>query len=336
MARHQMNSSTFTSDKAAIIFLKRLFLGFTILSLTTFLWKRSDIFPWIGSCNPAGYSDESFLSYCHSARFGDLEHKVYWQNLEPGIIDNVRNADVLFLGNSRTQYAFSTSVVTDFFARKDYSHYVFGFGMGSQNSVPEILSEKYNIRPKAVIINADPFFTNRISGTNKAMLEHTWSRQWELKVKRFLSNQQKNICSNNDSGFSYSLMCRGVEETLYRRIEDGHWDVRYFRKNKRIPTNIDNQQDLGVTIEEAKVIAEHFIETLGLSKHCVVITVTPRTQTPLDFAKKLAKGLEVTGIFPKLTNLVTVDDSHLDPTSALRWSQALLDEAETVLERCTR
>lgn len=323
------------NDTAAKSFIINVLLAFAILSLTIFIGKRSDIFPWIGSCNPNGYSNESYLSYCHSNRFGDLEHSVFWRNLEPKLIDYVRNAEVLFLGNSRTQYAFSTTAVTEYFAKKTYSHYVFGFGMGSQNSVPQMLSEKYDLAPKAIIINADPFFTNRISGTNKAMLEESRSRQWELYAKRFLSQQQEAICSDNEPGFLYSLMCRGTEETLYRRIEDGHWDVRYFRKNKRIPTAIDDQQNLGVTLAEAKKVAEHFIQILGINKQCVIITVTPRTQTPLAFAKQLAENLEVTGIFPKLENLLTVDDSHLDPPSALRWSAAVLDEAEPILESCT-
>ena len=324
------------NDSRAKAFLKKFVLAFVLMSLTIFIWKRSDLFPWIGSCNPAGYSNDSFMSYCHSSRFGDLEHNVYWLNLEPQLIENVQNADVLFLGNSRTQYAFSTSAVSDFFAKKDYSHYVFGFGMGSQNSVPEMLTEKYSLKPKAIIVNADPFFTNRNSGTNQAMLDESWSRHWELNSKRWLSRQQQRICTNNDSGFLHSLLCTGVEETLYRRIEDGHWDVRYFRKNKNIPTAIDNQQQLGVSINEAKSIAESFIEKLGVKKQCVILTVTPRTQTPLAFAKTLAEELGVVGIFPQVEGLITVDDSHLDPESALSWSTSILKDADPILDECTQ
>ncbi len=330
-----MNNSGQDNNSSSIRFLKQFLVGFALLSLVIFGWKRSDIFPWIGDCNPAGYGEKKFLAYCHSSRFGDLEHSVFWKNLEPKLIDNVRNADVLFLGNSRTQYAFSTTAVSDFFKDKSYSHYVFGFGMGSQNIVPEMLAEKYTLNPKVLIINADPFFTNRISGTNQAMLEETLSRRWELKTKLMLGNLQKNICANNDSGILYSLLCKGVDETLYRRVEDGHWEVEYFRKNSQIPTAIDNQQNLGVSVDEAKNIAIDFIEKLGLKKDCVILTVTPRTQTPLAFAQQLAKELGTVGIFPNLENLLTVDDSHLDPASAIRWSSALLNQASSVLESCT-
>lgn len=336
MHNHQMEHSNQENNGVAKLFIKRLLISFAAMSLAIFVWKRSDIFPWIGGCNPKGYTNDNFMSYCHSSRFGDLEHNIYWHNLEPGLIENVQNADILFLGNSRTQYAFSTTAVSNYFDEKDYSHYIFGFGMGSQNSVPEMLADKYSLTPKALIINADPFFTNRISGTNQAMLEETWSRRWELNTKRFLAHQQEESCTSSDSGFLHSLMCLGTEETLYRRIKDGHWEVRYFRKNKQIPTAIDNLQNMGVTVEEARVIADNFIAKFEVEKQCVILTVTPRTQTPLAFAEQLAKDLGVIGIFPNPGNLVTVDDSHLDPQSALRWSSALLKEVGPILDSCAR
>lgn len=316
---------------------RRFSLAFVLLavlfSLSIFVWKRSDVFPWIGSCNPAGYSEGSFMAYCHSSRFGDFEHRAFWKELEP-VMPYVREADVLFLGNSRTQYAFSTNPVLDWFASSPLTHYVFGFGMGSQNIVPERLAEKYKLRPRSLIINADPFFTDFESVTNKNAFEESAVREWEYRAKMWLQNRQQAICANEGEGILAKLFCGGDMETLFRKYENGHWDVRYFRKNQHIPVKIDNNQSNRVSVAKAADIAERFFDSFGVDKECVILTVTPRAQTALAFGESLAAELGVAGIFPLPENLMTVDASHLDPPSADRWSALLMQEAAPILEAC--
>lgn len=304
-----------------------------LFSLSIFVWKRSDIFPWIGSCNPGGYEEGSFMAYCHSSRFGDFEHRAYWNELEP-VMGHVREADVLFLGNSRTQYAFSTDPVLDWFEQSPLTHYVFGFGMGSQNLVPERLAQKYKLRPRTLIINADPFFTDYESVTNKNAFEESAVRSWEYTAKMWLQARQESICTNDDGGLLSGLFCDGDMETLFRDRANGHWDVRYFRENQRIPVKIDNNQNTGVSVEKAADIAERFFNSFGVDKDCVILTVTPRAQTALAFGESLAERLGVAGIFPLPENLITVDASHLDPPSADRWSSRLMQEAAPIIEAC--
>ncbi|MDO6459980.1 hypothetical protein Q4485_04675 [Granulosicoccaceae sp. 1_MG-2023] len=304
-----------------------------VLSLAIFVWKRSDVFPWIGSCNPAGYSDETFMAYCHSSRFGDFEHRAYWKQLEP-VMQHVQAADVLFLGNSRTQYAFSTQPVLEWFEQHKIAHYVFGFGMGSQNTVPERMAEKYKLKPSALVINADPFFTDYVSITNQNAFEESPTRDWEYKAKMWLQARQKSSCADDASGLMAKLLCQGKDETLYRYRENGHWDVRFFRKNMHIPVKVDNNQNLGVTVDQAAQIATRFFENFGIDKECVILTVTPRAQTPLAFATELSERLGVSGIFPMPEDLITVDASHLDPDSADLWSSQFMQAAAAKLERC--
>ncbi len=317
------------------IFLKYFLLSFILFSLTVFTWKRADIFPWIGSCVSEGYRHNSFLSYCHSNRYGDYEHRAFWHQLEPGLIENVKNAKVLFLGNSRAQYAFSTDAVSRYFKDHKLSHYVFGFGMGSQNYVPEKMAEKFNLQPQVLIVNTDPFFTDYISQTNLNMLDESQRSHWEYNVKGWLQKKQRAICNNHSTSLIHKLLCSGKEETLFRNRSNGHWNVKYFRKNKKIPVAKDNIFTSAEDIDKAVIIATHFIESFKIDSECLILTVTPRTSTPLAFAKALSSRLEVPGIFPFPNGLLTVDDSHLDPDSAERWSEEFLQQASTVIEKCT-
>ncbi len=309
-------------------------LSYCLIAVAVIVFKRWDILPQITDCNPNGYQDGHFMAYCHSTKYGDYEHWAYWHEGDPVSMAAVKKADVLFLGNSRTQYAFSTAAVSDYFSHSGIPHYVFGFGMGSYSPVPEMMIDKYGLKPKALIINADPFFADTLNGTNEQMLKSDFKTRWEFSAKRLAQKVQQSVCgTGKQGGFLYDRLCLGNNETLYREPRHGHWKTDYYRPNKQIPvtyadTLLDRMDD---TIAEA----ERFIHNVGLDKSCIILTVTPRSKTPLAFARKLADKLGTPGIFPMLDGLLTVDDSHLDTTSAQRWSAAFLQAAAPHIETCT-
>ena len=70
----------------------------------------------IFACQADGYSADRYVAYCNGANYADYEHGAFQFNLEPSVQDSVRNADVLFLGNSRTQVAFSTAPTEQWFS----------------------------------------------------------------------------------------------------------------------------------------------------------------------------------------------------------------------------
>lgn len=304
---------------------------FCVFSLLVFVYKRTDIFPWIGGCNWRGYDAEHYMAYCHSQRYGDYEHLAFWYESEPEIIDNLKKAKVLFLGNSRTQYAFSTNSVDSFFEKNGINHYVFGFGMNSQNIVPEKMIRRYTLNPKLLVINADPFFTNRSSKTNRIMLATTWLVEWEVLIKKWQQKLQREICSSSERRYIKWLVC-GSGKVLYRSRENGHWVTKYFHKNKRIP--VGESDRYLETIDQAVDIGKDFIKQLDLDKSCVVITATPQVRTPLKYATALSQRLGIKAIFPNVDGLLTIDKSHLDSESAERWSSIFLQQILPVVDRC--
>src|SRR5215470_9376009 len=62
----------------------------------------------IFSCQADGYGTDRYIAYCNGAGYADYEHGAFWFDLEPSARDFAKIADVLFLGNSRMQVAFST------------------------------------------------------------------------------------------------------------------------------------------------------------------------------------------------------------------------------------
>jgi len=296
-----------------------------------FMFKRTDLFPWVGACNPAGYDNDHYMAYCHSTRYGDYEHFALYNSLEPRAVDSMKQASVFFLGNSNTQYAFSTDAVTDYFNNAGVLHYVMGFGQGAKSPVAEAVIRKHNVLPRLIVANVDPFFSPETNGTFQRVLDGGNPLDKEFNRKQWLQRWHARTCSDESNNF-YNLACKGTAETLYRNRTNGHWVTDYYRDNGQHP--VTETDDLLDQFDSAVEIANAFIKSVNVPRECVVLTVSPKTGTPTAFADALASRLDTTIITPKLEGLVTIDHSHLDDRSAERWSAAFLKEFDEVFTRC--
>src|SRR5689334_5407029 len=61
------------------------------------------------ACPGDGYSADRYIAYCDAGNYADYEHGAFWFGLEPAASQYAKDADVLFLGNSRLQVGFSTA-----------------------------------------------------------------------------------------------------------------------------------------------------------------------------------------------------------------------------------
>jgi len=332
------------TERTAAAVLRWCAVLFVVMSCFVVVFKRTDIFPWIGDCVPNIKTDR-FMAYCHSVRYGDYEHFAYYHASEPEAIEHLRTAKVLFLGSSNTQFAFSTKAVQKFFTALGVKHYVFGFGHGAQSGVAEAMITRHNLSPRVVVINADPFFTGAYNDTFVRVLEGgderneswqvlpAWMRptvHGEHRRKRELQALQQQRCSATNGS---DLWCSGNVDTLYRIAENGHWQVDFYRENLRIPVSIDKESHIIDLAAYAKV-AQSFIGAIGVTKSCVVLTVSPRRDAPVAYAKALANQLGVQWVAPQLNDLHTIDGSHLDPDSSERWSAAFVDEIDETVRSC--
>jgi hypothetical protein len=87
-------------------------------------WLRSY---GIFSCQADGYTSDRYLAYCGGKYYADYEHGAFWFDLEPSARIFARNADVLFVGNSRIQVALSTAETDNWFAEASARYYLLGF-----------------------------------------------------------------------------------------------------------------------------------------------------------------------------------------------------------------
>jgi hypothetical protein len=90
------------------------------------------------------------------------------------------------------------------------------------------------------------------------------------------------------------------------------WDTRFYKSiRKKLPIEADERR----RIEEAPTaisIARNFIEQTKLEPRCTLLTVVPSREATEMVARHVAQATQLPIIVPRLDNLTTVDDSHLD------------------------
>src|SRR5215467_6154657 len=117
----------------------------------------------IFACLADGYNSDRYLAYCQAAGYADYEHGAFWFGLESPTQDSMANADVLFLGTSRMQIAFSTPATGKWFASDPAKYFLLGFGYSGNVMFEGALMEKFGAHPKVYVINIDQFFDRRES-----------------------------------------------------------------------------------------------------------------------------------------------------------------------------
>ena len=278
-----------------------------------------------------GGPDDAFIAYCQTDKFGDYEHGAYALGLNARAIEHLRKAQVLILGNSRTQFGFSTEAVRAFFHDRGVPHYVFGFAYGELSPFTEYLLRQEELRPKVLIINADPFFGMQMSQPAKDVIKPTLGIWLNYTLKSTL-NFVRHICG------IVPILCWGRYNSIYRSSEDGHWIWTKTFISKRLPVKVGHQKQAEVppgAIEAVKIFATEFVTRTPVDLQCNILTAAPNIFADFDpLARAVASHIRAPVVLPQVEDLHTIDGSHLTLTSAERWSSAVLREAGPIIDRC--
>lgn len=284
----------------------------------------------------------TFLAYCASDQYGDYEHGAYYFNLEPEAVANLRNAKVLFLGNSRVQFGFSTDAVKRFFADRSIPFYLMGFGYSDGVRFALDLIEKYDLRPRFLVIDVNPFFTSFLSAPGRDTSEDD-KPEWLRPLMRLpalsgyltktaFNALQPRICQLGPA------LCDATFRTLYRSAKDGSWVLDTFvpadspaipLKPKKL-VHIDEQPR-----REDLTNAKRLLATVGLPRDCIALTAAPSNALDVEpYATEISRLLGLQLVLPRLDGMAVIDASHLTRRSAERWSAAVMQQIDPLLQPC--
>jgi hypothetical protein len=288
------------------------------------LW---DFHGFLHDCSAYDYSSDNYLAYCDSDHFGDYEHGAFFLETEPAALAAVKKANILFLGNSRMQFALSTNETEQMLStRKDDPFYLLGFGFGESYLFPLAVMSKLHLAPKVLIVNIDDRFF---------LHDESPPAQLVTTLKGARSNYQSKILKQDLHEFlcGRNVVPCGEIGSIFRSRGNGFWITKHFHK-----PDVQKVTDSGA-IDEAEVTrlevgGRDFLNQISVPKSCIVFISSPLSVWSSASAAELARRLAVSYVAASDQDWNTMDGSHLIPESAERWSKQILEQINPVLDRC--
>lgn len=256
-------------------------------------------------------------------------HEVLYHGFGKSIA-NAREADVLFLGNSGTLAALPHDVLDSFFGEHGLTYFNLGFGHGEGLPFARALLERHELEPRLFVVNAEHFFVDvpsrraaRVMGKNafqdlRGCIETGGAWTFRQVLRPLLPHYVPMIpVPTNLLGVPVHLRSERHGSWLVWRM----WD-------RGLPIDLDGGRrdlwDFEVSLGRA------FLERARAHGGEVVLIKVPTHSAHVhaDVVRELGERLELPVLTPELPRLTTYDRFHLSPSSAERWSRALLAELE--------
>jgi hypothetical protein len=279
----------------------------------------------IFACPADGYPPRGYLAYCNTTGYGDYDHGAFWYGLEPESLHFATNAEVLFVGSSRMQFAFSTEATVDWFAARATDYFLLGFSHTVSAKFLTPLLEKMNPKAKVYVINLDRFFDDRESEP-VAEIFHGSNVRRRYTQKGFWQMLHHPVCAKVPSVCGHTL-------AFYRNADNGSWTLKGSAEFKAAEVGDATPSKVQLWEHYAN-LAANFVSGLPVDRECVILTIAPSAATKTAEGAKIADALGLNLISPTLDGLRTYDGSHLDMPSAQRWSRAFFDIAGPRIRRC--
>jgi hypothetical protein len=275
-------------------------------------------------CQAGGYSAENFLAYCQVDGYGDYDHGAFWFKLEPDAARAVAQAQVLFVGNSRLGYGFSTSATEEFFEKSPTPYYLLGFAYDAQALFERALLQRLGAHPRVYVINLDSFFEEHASVPAKMVMSDPNALS-HYRGKQIWQWLHRTICA------SATVLC-GSSYGYFRSRRTGVWQPS-GQILDREATSLEDKVDTRILARETET-GRKFLASLGVDPRCVIFTVVPTVDTPQPTSAAIAAALHVDFIAPPSDDLLTFDGSHLDKSSAEHWSSEFFEAAGPKIRQC--
>lgn len=296
-----------------------------VMAVAVIAWAYQIRTQTIFSCPADGYGADRYLAYCHGTSYADYEHGAFQFDLEPTARGFARDADVLFLGNSRLQIAFSTAATADWFSATSARYYLMGFLYFENVSFEQELLRTIDPRAKVYVINVDDFFDRSESPPVKTIFHDPEARH-KYEAKRFWQRVHEPTCK------AFAPLC-GTKFAIFRSRETGAYYAKGEAPRKVTPVSYDQIVNQNI-VDSNIATAMNFLSRFALGK-CVILTTVPFVETKIGNANAIATGVGAKLVTPGfLQGLQTYDGYHLDQPSAERWSQAFFLAAGSKIRSC--
>ena len=244
---------------------------------------------------------------------GGVDHYELFHNLD-ATIDNAREAEVIFLGNSRAKYTFLRDNLAPYFAEKKMKYYVMGFGYGEGAQFPWAIIKKYNLKPKWVVVATDSDFFPHLSEFSSSVLKSTIFDAYKFKFETVISFWFRRVLHSLEPYFDISP--KQTDWIEFRSSKDGTILVGAYKGEKstvslKISNAGVNELLDNTSLFQTPVAFKQYFEKIGAK---LIITCIPPSNC--DYAAGVAQKLKIPFVVPNTTEFETMDGSHLTTASS--------------------
>jgi hypothetical protein len=266
--------------------------------------------------------------YLAHDRGGHIDHHVLYHGIDARVRERLREADLLFLGNSRLMFALESRIMRALLPPGTVDYYVLGFGHEEQDDFPLAIIRAFDVRPQLVVVNADQFFASDSSEWAERVVEESDFDAWKVQVEGEIAHSVRRLLHRVVP--HYVDLRRGEREVvLYRSRDDGTWFVANdFGSGGSFDWPPDDQQQPTL---EALRHATDFKRELEARGARMVLCVVPAPEVSLHRARMMAAHLGAPLLVPDAAELRTIDGSHLSYDSAARVAASLVAQLRPLL-----
>ena len=252
---------------------------------------------------------------------GGHDHVTMYLNLDDAA-EALRSADVLLLGNSRMLYAMDSEEIQAFERRTNLRCYVLAFAYSEMCEFPQKLIERYDLHPKWVVINADPFFVKETSKMAKKAMTMT---PWEARKAMFEAQVGLAVHRQMDSWLPH-LFEQNPAWVYFRSYRDGSIFVSSTKGKPSLAES--NPISWEITAELIQTFEEFQKNMKSRGVGTALTTIPPTVAAPMT---ELAEKSHTPHFYSKVVQLKTSDGSHLNPESAKRFSESFFRDLERIV-----
>jgi hypothetical protein len=277
------------------------------------------------ACQANGYGSDRYLAYCNVDGYGEYDHGALWFDLEPKARAAARKADVVFLGNSRQQFAFSTAASADWFKAQSIPYYLLGFSENERYHFEEQVMNRMGVQPGVYVINVDGFFEETES-VSAGLVMHDDEARGRIDRKRVWQQLHQPVCT------AVPALC-GRAYAIFRSRTTGAWKRAGVMSGGRKATSEDPEVE-EERVDRQSTSARIMLGRLPVLPECTILTFVPTVEGRRATAAAIADAVGRDLVAPSIDGLLTFDGSHLDEASAERWAAAFFQEAGPRIARC--
>jgi hypothetical protein len=266
--------------------------------------------------------------YLAHDRGGHLDHHVLYHGTDPVAIENLKKADILFVGTSRMMFALRSRVLAPWAQAYGLDYYALGFGFREGDTWALDLIKKYDLRPRLVVVNVDGFFGRPLSTWAERVKQDSefsarkrfWEGELGHETRRYVHRVIPNwIDLYGRPGFPF-----GNEFIAYRSRRDGIWAISPWPK----PTMPAYAEDFGAVEVGPRIgdPAKAFKAEMDRRGSRTILTYVPTPDDAGGNPVALGRLLGVPVVGMDVDGLTSHDGSHLSEESAVFWSRRLIQD----------